>query len=223
VPGLAATPEAIFFDVDGVLVDSLQVKGEAFALAFADYPSARDSIIELHLANGGVNRIDKISQIFANIIGREATEDDLSERVRAFSEAVVEQVVAAPAISGANAALAHWSALAPLHAVSATPAAELELILQRRSIAQYFTSINGWPPKKTDLLPILVRRFGYTPKRCITVGDSAEDEAAASAAGTLFVRVAPIAEERMPGAAPVIDNLRGLTHAVRLLMASAGQ
>jgi phosphoglycolate phosphatase-like HAD superfamily hydrolase len=223
VSGRASSPEAIFFDVDGVLIDSLQVKGEAFALAFADYPSARDSIIEFHLANGGVNRIDKISRIFANINGREATDAELSERVRAFRKAVVEQVVAAPEISGANAALAHWSALAPLHAVSATPADELELILQRRRIAQYFTSINGWPPKKTELLPLLVRRFGYTPGRCITVGDSAEDEAAASAAGTLFVRVVTTTENRMQETFPVIDNLQGLTHAVRLLMASAGQ
>jgi len=223
VPGRAATPEAIFFDVDGVLIDSLKVKGEAFALAFADYPSARNSIIEFHLVNGGVNRIDKISRIIANINGREATDTELSERVRAFREAVVEHVVAAPEISGANAALAHWSALAPLHAVSATPADELELILQRRRIAQYFTSINGWPPKKTELLPLLVRRFGYTPGRCITVGDSAEDEAAASTAGTMFVRVAPTGEDRMPGAVPAIDNLQGLTHAVSMLMGSAGQ
>ena len=68
-----------------------------------------------------------------------------------------------------------------------------------------------------------MRLFGYTPERCITVGDSAEDEAAASAAGTLFVRVVTTTENRMPGTFPVIDNLQGLTHAVWLLMASASQ
>ena len=31
-------PEAIFFDVDGVLIDSLAIKGDAFSRAFSDYP-----------------------------------------------------------------------------------------------------------------------------------------------------------------------------------------
>ncbi len=223
MPGLTSNPESLFFDVDGVLIDSLQVKGEAFALAFADFPSARDSIIGFHVANGGVNRVDKISQIFSRIIGRQATDAELSERVLAFSEAVVEQVIVAPEIGGAREALAHWSSRAPLHAVSATPTDELQLILGRRSIAQYFTSISGWPPKKTKLLPTLVRGLGYAPSRCIMVGDSAEDAAAAAAAGTLFIRVGITIEGHAPATAPVIADLHGLTDAVSLLMASASE
>jgi beta-phosphoglucomutase-like phosphatase (HAD superfamily) len=49
-------PEAIFFDVDGVLIDSLAIKGDSFSRAFNDYPEAREEIIAFHLSHGGVTK-----------------------------------------------------------------------------------------------------------------------------------------------------------------------
>ena len=212
-----SVPEAIFFDVDGVLIDSLRVKGGAFALAFADFPDDRGSIVDYHLANGGVNRVEKIRQIFVQITGRQPTEAELAERVRLFSEAVVEQVIAAPEIAGFREAVEFWGDRVPLHAVSATPTDELLVIFTRRGISQHFTSIHGWPPKKTELLPALVRELGYTPEGCIMVGDSAEDEAAALAAGTLFIRVSPNEWDQSPNNVPMIADLNALTDAIRTL------
>ena len=213
----AGLPEAIFFDVDGVLIESLSVKGEAFALVFRDFPDDRDSIIDYHLAHGGVNRVEKIREIFVELTDRQPTDGELVERVHAFSESVVEQVIAAPEIAGAGMALEFWSARVPLHAVSATPLDELLVIFDRRDMSQYFASIHGWPPKKTELLPELVRDLGYAPRGCVMVGDSAEDEAAAHAAGTLFIRVNPNEQDRSPGNGPVIADLHGLTDAIHSL------
>ena len=213
----ASLPEAIFFDVDGVLIESLSVKGESFALVFKDFLDDRDSIIDYHLAHGGVNRVEKIRQIFVELTGRQPTDGELVERVHAFSESVVEQVIAAPEIAGAGTALEFWSARVPLHAVSATPLDELLVIFDRRGMSQYFASIHGWPPKKTEFLPELVRDLGYSPQACVMVGDSAEDEAAAHAAGTLFIRVNPNEQDRSPGSGPVIADLHGLTDAISAL------
>jgi phosphoglycolate phosphatase-like HAD superfamily hydrolase len=218
-----SVPEAIFFDVDGVLIDSLSIKGGAFALAFADFPDARGSIINHHLANGGVNRVEKIRQIFVRLTGREPTEADLAERVQLFSEAVVEQVIAAPEIAGAREAIEFWGARVPLHAVSATPTDELLVIFSRRGISKYFTSIHGWPPKKTELLPTLVQELDYAPDGCIMVGDSDEDEAAALAAGTLFIKVSPNEQDRLPGNNLMIADLNGLTDAISTLTRRASQ
>jgi phosphoglycolate phosphatase len=213
----ANMPEAIFFDVDGVLIESLSVKGEAFALVFKDFPDDRGSIIDYHLAHGGVNRVEKIRQIFVELTGRQPTDSELAERVHAFSESVVEQVIAAPEIAGAGMALESWSARVPLHAVSATPLDELLVIFDRRGMSQYFASIHGWPPKKTDLLPALVRELAYAAEACVMVGDSAEDEAAALAAGILFIRVSPNEGDQSPTGVPVIADLHGLTDAISTL------
>jgi phosphoglycolate phosphatase-like HAD superfamily hydrolase len=219
-PGI---PEAIFFDVDGVLIESLSVKGEAFALVFSDFPDDRDSIIDYHLAHGGVNRVEKIRQIFVQLTGRMPTDSELAERVHAFSELVVEQVITAPEIAGAGMALEFWSARVPLHAVSATPLDELLVIFDRRGMSQYFASIHGWPPKKTELLPELVRDLGYATGACVMVGDSAEDEAAARAAGTLFIRVSPHEQDRSTEGVPVIRDLHGLTDAISTLRGRTSQ
>jgi len=218
-----SVPKAIFFDVDGVLIDSLRVKGEAFALAFADFPDDRGAIIDYHLANGGVNRVEKIRQIFVQISGRQPPEAELAERVRSFSEAVVEQVIAAPEIAGAREAVEFWGGRVPLHAVSATPLDELLVIFDRRRMSQYFASIHGWPPKKTELLPALVRELGYAAQECIMVGDSAEDEAAAHAAGTLFIRMSPNEGDQSPTGVPVIADLHGLTDAISTLRGRTSQ
>jgi NAD(P)-dependent dehydrogenase (short-subunit alcohol dehydrogenase family) len=54
-------------------------------------------------------------------------------------------------------------------------------------------------------------------------GDLDTGRLVAVPAGTLFVRVAPTGEDCVPGAVPVIGNFQGLTHAVSILMALAGQ
>jgi beta-phosphoglucomutase-like phosphatase (HAD superfamily) len=130
-------PEAIFFDVDGVLIDSLAIKGDAFSRAFSDYPEARDRIIAFHLSNGGVNRSEKIARLFRLIVGREPSAQEVAVRMGQFSDSVFEGVVAAPEIRGAHAALEEWSERVPLHAVSATPTDELRRILDKRNIAKF--------------------------------------------------------------------------------------
>ena len=41
--GSAMTGSAVFFDVDGVLIDSLEIKGSAFADLFADEQAERNA------------------------------------------------------------------------------------------------------------------------------------------------------------------------------------
>jgi phosphoglycolate phosphatase-like HAD superfamily hydrolase len=99
----------------------------------------------------------------------------------------------------------------------------LLVIFDRRGMSQYFASIHGWPPKKTELLPELVRDLGYATGACVMVGDSAEDEAAARAAGTLFIRVSPQEQDRSTEGVPVIRDLHGLTDAISTLRGRTSQ
>jgi phosphoglycolate phosphatase-like HAD superfamily hydrolase len=215
--------DAILFDVDGVLIDSLPIKGEAFAAAFDDRTDLHDQIVAFHLANGGVNRTEKIAQLYALAFGRAPASDELSARVDAFARAVYDGVVRAPEIPGAAAALSSWSGKVPLHAVSATPQDELSLILVARGIAPYLTTIEGWPPPKVELVGSLIRRCGYQPERCLVVGDSREDLVAAKTAGALFVHVCSSELDGFPEANAVIRDLRGLDAAIQHLVGPAGE
>ena len=216
-------PQTIIFDVDGVLIDSLNIKGNAFAHAFSDFPERRDEIVAFHLANGGVTRSEKIELIFISVFGRTPTPQELDSRVASFTEDVAAAVIAAPEIRGAALALAEWSERAPLHAVSATPAKELVRILNQRGMTGFFTSVWGWPPRKLEAVKQLLAENGYEPGRCILVGDSREDLEAAGSAGVRFVQVSKSKEQDFIESEWVIRDLVGLNDAVESVMRTAAQ
>ncbi len=203
--------QAIFFDVDGVLIDSLDIKGEAFALAFSEFPNRRDEIMRFHLEHGGVTRSEKLALIFHSVYGREATADELDARVAVFGAFVVSAVIAAPEIRGASGALGYWSTRASLHAVSATPTEELVHILEKRGLSDFFTSVQGWPPNKTKTIKTLLGEHAYDPDRCVLVGDSREDLNAASSASTHFVQVSRSPESDFAESIWVVRDLADLS------------
>jgi len=213
-PEEGASPQAILFDVDGVLIDSLSVKAEAFARAFDEFPAEHDRIIAFHHAHGGVNRIAKIEQIFHMTVGREPNPEELQERLDSFAQGVQASVIAAPEIAGAGAALRKWAAQCNLHAVSATPEAELIVILHKRGLASWLTGIHGFPPDKATMVASVLAKYGYQPHRCVMVGDSQEDLQAAQASGIPFIRV--VSDSALPwsGTAAEIADLTTFDDAV---------
>ncbi len=216
-------PEAIFFDVDGVLIDSLAIKGNAFSRAFSDYPDARDEIVSFHLAHGGVTRSKKITALHRIIVGREPTEKELADRITLFAAAVAQGVVGAPEIPGARVAVAEWFETVTLYAVSATPTDELRSIFDRRDLTQYFRCILGWPPDKGLSIQEIIAAQGHEASSCILVGDSFEDLQAAITAGVQFIQVCPPGATKFNKSGAVIDDLHGLSNAIRVVMENSHQ
>jgi phosphoglycolate phosphatase-like HAD superfamily hydrolase len=209
-------PQAIFFDVDGVLIDSMRVKGQAFAAAFSDFPEWEGEIMTYHLLNGGVTRSEKIRRLFQLIVGRAPTDLELAARVDTFAGAVVQAVVDAPEVLGASQALSEWSGRAPLHAVSATPSLELRQIFEAREMSGFFSTVDGWPPTKAELMRVIIRENEYDPRACVLVGDSKEDLGAAQAVNMQFLGVGEFDTSSVRVSIP---NLRELTPAIEALMA----
>jgi len=52
--------QAVFFDFDGVILDSVDVKTDAFVAIFRGYgPKIREDVVKYHHENGGVSRMEK--------------------------------------------------------------------------------------------------------------------------------------------------------------------
>ena len=207
---------AVFFDVDGVLIDSLNAKGDAFAELFP--PQHRDRVLEFHRANGGLNRVDKIKRISSEIVGAQLTSEEVNALVGRFSSVVRARVLAADEVPGASQALAALSDRFPLHAVSAVPTTELQEILHGRGILHFFTSVHGVPPVKAVTLTSLMRQHGYLSERCLFVGDSLHDRDAAVASSVPFIFVRSSGQQPPPEAVAAVDDLRGLDSFVVELM-----
>lgn len=180
-------PAAVFLDVDGVLIDSVDVKGDVFVEVFADFPNSAEPVLAFHRAHGGLTREIKIRQILELLGDQSPSESEVSDRASHFATLVVERVVQAPEIPGTHTFLQEWSNRCPFYAVSATPDEELQRIMVARGLMPYFRKVRGWPPQKSGLISQEVASGGFEASRCLLVGDSDEDYQAANRASVHFI------------------------------------
>jgi phosphoglycolate phosphatase-like HAD superfamily hydrolase len=187
--GISNGLQAVFFDVDGVLIDSVDIKGDCFVRAFSDFPDKGDQIRRWHEINGGVNREDKIRAITKEVLGKIESDDGIAKRVKDYENLVVNRVTLAPEIPGAGVALKALKGKTPIFASSATPQDELNRILTARGDAHFFTEIFGWPVTKKVAIRYVLEQYSLDPAKSVLVGDSIQDFEAAKGAGVSFILV----------------------------------
>ena len=185
--------QAVFFDFDGVIADSTDVKTRAFAALFAPYgPAVQDAVVRYHLDNSGMPRHAKIRHCFENLAGAPIDDAGLQRMGQMFSDLVLDAVVAAPYVAGAVETLQRLQkAGVPAFVVSGTPEDEMRLIVERKGLQPYFTEVHGSPRAKTEIIKSVLGRHGYTPERCLFIGDALADCRAACNTGLRFLGVVP--------------------------------
>ena len=84
--------DAIIFDFDGVLVESVEVKTRAFAALYEKYgEDVVAQVVEYHLHHGGVSRFDKFRHFQTHILGQpRLSEQDVNDLVESFAALVCE-------------------------------------------------------------------------------------------------------------------------------------
>lgn len=185
--------QAVFFDFDGVIADSTDVKIRAFAALFATYGhEVQQAVIRYHVDNGGMPRHEKIRHCYAVLAGHPLDEAGLEQAGRTFSHLVLDEVVAAPLISGALETLEELRLSGiPAFIVSGTPGDEMRLIVERKGLTPFFLEVHGSPQAKPVIVAEILARHGFRPDRCLFVGDALADYRAAQANGLHFLGIVP--------------------------------
>lgn len=208
----------IILDFDGVILESVSVKTEAFRRLFEFVPNYVDTIVQFHLDNGGMSRFDKFHYIYDNILNEDLTPskfDDLSEK---FSTIVFKEVIKTPFVPGAWEFLERYHYKIPLYVVSATPENELRQIIQRRGMAHYFKEVFGAPQKKSKCIKEILNLTGISPYSVIFIGDAKNDLEAARTAGVRFIgRVKKEDENRFTGSVGIEAEISDLHELARYI------
>jgi len=173
--------DAIIFDFDGVLVESVDVKTRAFVTLYAEHgEDVMTQVKDYHLRHGGKSRFDKFRHFQTEILGKPPLDDrEVSELAASFSELVVDQIVAAPMVNGAQEFLDSCRKDMSLFVVSGTPTSELDEILKQRHLREYFIAIWGSPGTKSQHISELLREHEICANRCVMIGDSMTDYSSA--------------------------------------------
>lgn len=182
--------QAFVFDFDGVLADSVEVKTRAFeALYLPHGPDIVARVAAHHRQHGGMTRREKFHHYETCLLGRPTDEAELDRLCAAFSGLVLEGVVNAPEIPGASEFLRRWQDRVPLFVDSATPDAELAVILRRRGLDGYFQAAYGSDRSKAENLAALLAAGGFAPEKTLFFGDALSDHTAARSCGTGFLGI----------------------------------
>lgn len=197
--------DAVFFDFDGVILDNVHVKTEAFAALFRPYgPDVEREVVRFHREHGGLSRFIKFQYAIEDILGETATEERLAELGRRFSDLVYDAILQASFMPGARETLDALRGKLPLYVVSGTPEEELKRIVQARTLDGYFAAVLGSPRRKPEIVADMLTREGYTAARCLFVGDSGTDYDAARAVAMPFLGIVPDgANSPFPGSAAI--------------------
>lgn len=183
--------QAVFFDFDGVIVDSAPIKTAAFAAMFRPYGREKEeAVVAYHLAHQGISRFEKFRHAYENILHLPLDDRKLTELGGEFSALVLEAVIGAPFMPGALETLAELRSLGiPAYIISGTPEDEMAYIVQQKGISHLFRGVYGTPRKKEEVVGLLLRTGSYAISRCLLIGDSLTDYDAARAHGLCFLGI----------------------------------
>lgn len=171
----------IFWDFDGVLMDSMPKRNKGFELVLKDYPKEQvQELMRFHLKNGGLSRYVKFRYFFEEVRNENISEDEVGVWAARFSEVMKNELLDRELLIEETCNFVKDNSKNfEMHVVSGSDQEELRWICSKLDIAKYFISINGSPTPKIDLVNELLEKHGYFKEECVLIGDSINDYEAA--------------------------------------------
>lgn len=177
----------IFWDFDGVIKESIEIKSQAFFQLFLPFGiNVAKKIRQHHEENQGISRYEKFP-IYFKWVGLSPDNDLLEKYYSDFRRLVFQGVIDAPWVPGVERYLRTNKYRQKFVLVSATPQAELEELLDAHNIASCFTDVFGAPLQKGEAVLKIIHSEKINPTDCLLIGDSESDFRASQVAGIAFL------------------------------------
>lgn len=180
--------KTIFWDFDGVLMDSMAVRDKGFEVVLSDHPKEQVSeLLDFHQKNGGLSRYVKFRYFFEEIKKKQISDEEVIFFAQKFSEVMLanlldETLLIAETVEFIKNNYKKYK----MHIVSGSDQNELRQICHGLDIDKFFSSIHGSPIPKKELVRNLLERHGYDLEATILIGDSINDYEAAVENGITF-------------------------------------
>lgn len=193
--GLLSGADLVFFDLDGVLVDSNELKVDCLREGLAGFPPATvEAFLRGFRASFGRSRREHFASLYQDHLGLGGDpagfEVFYERHAGRYAALLARRYPDAPVCAGVVELL---TALADtgtrLRVATGTLGPEARRVLDTARLSGFFDGIHGGEHPKADQLATALSDTGVAPGRAILVGDSRHDRIAAHAAGIGFVHV----------------------------------
>jgi len=183
---------AIFFDWDGVITDSVDIKTKIFAELYREHGAeVEKKVVDFHLQHGGVSRYVKFKYFHENFLNMKLSEAEVEQMAQQFSSHAFDAVIQSPFVPGVLETISNeFAKNTLLFIVSATPMEEIKRIVEAKNLVHFFKEIHGSPTTKQEIIKNLISRYKLTGSKCLMIGDAIEDYQAAVDNGVKFLGIA---------------------------------
>lgn len=180
--------KAIFYDFDGVIKESTDIKSKAFYDLYIEFGEAIAKQVEhYHIQHGGVSRFEKIRYWHKTHLNIEISDNELELWAQKFSDLVLKKVVESPYVNGALNTITNLSKIYKQYIITGTPQNEIEKICNDLEISHLFEKICGSPTNKIKWCNQLMPEIGLSNKEIVFIGDATTDYDAASYYNLYFI------------------------------------
>lgn len=172
----------IIFDFDGVILDSVPTKTEAFRKLFQDFSIDKvEELIKYHIENGGKSRYTKIKYFFNDLLNKEITEEEILKFANKYSELTKEELTSTKYLINDTLDFIQQNYKKyQMHIASGADENDLLYICEKLDLTKYFLSINGSPIVKSKIVKNILDLNNYKENETILIGDSINDYEAAN-------------------------------------------
>jgi phosphoglycolate phosphatase-like HAD superfamily hydrolase len=174
--------KVIFWDFDGVLMDSNSVRDLGFEHVLSEFPVEQvRQLVAFHQANGGLSRYVKFRYFFEEIRGESITDEEVLVWAERFSVIMVELLVNPQLLITATMNfVTENQGKYIMYITSGSDQDELRFLCKELGIDRYFSSIHGSPKPKSEWVKELIKVNKYNIDECVLIGDSINDWEAAN-------------------------------------------
>ena len=180
--------KTIFWDFDGVILDSMPIRDFGFVKIFEEFDKELvDKLLEYHTLNGGLSRYVKIRYFYNILLKKDVSDEKVQELADKFSiimktELTNKKYLIKETVEFIKLNYQNYN----FHIVSGSDEKELNYLCKELDLTKYFKTIEGSPTPKNDLVKKILEKYKYDPKECILIGDSINDYEAANINGIKF-------------------------------------
>ena len=181
--------DLVVFDCDGVLLETMPAKIEAFRKWVPKTYAQHEEAFMKNVMHGfGRSRQLHITTFYKEIVGIQPGPEFLNAEVERFAE-ICEPMCAQASwrVGSREFVMACIEAEVRRYVLSGTPQEHLDAMLESNGGASLFDMIIGSPPGKPESLEQILVETGTAPARAVFIGDAEADRFAAEHVGAHFV------------------------------------
>lgn len=173
--------DTIFWDFDGVILSSHEIRELGFKVALEKYPQEQiEALLHYHRENGGWSRYVKFTYFFEEIRKEAYSQEDINQLAQAYSTAVKSLLIdRSLLIEESMQFIESKGKNYRMYIASGSDGTELNEVCKGLRIAHYFYSIHGSPEPKSAILKRIIKENNHLPSNCLMIGDARNDYEAA--------------------------------------------